>query len=61
MEFSELDNETVVALPVRLETDTNYALVGVSQGNLGIQIGAVSLQSMLQVNAAAVRVTQVNV
>jgi hypothetical protein len=61
MEFSELNNETVVALPVRLETDTNTALVGISQGNLGIQIGAVSLQSMLQVNAAAVRVTQVNV
>jgi hypothetical protein len=60
MEYSELNNETFVALPERLETDTNAALVGVTQGNLGIQIGAASLQQMLQLNGAAVRVTQVN-
>jgi hypothetical protein len=61
MEFSELESETFVALPVRLETDSNTAFVGVSQGNLGIQVGAASLQAMLQINAAAVNVTQVNV
>lgn len=60
MEFSELYNETVVALPARLETDSNSALVLVSQGNLGIQSGFAAAQLMLQLNGAGVTVTQVN-
>jgi hypothetical protein len=60
MNTFELETETITALPARIETATNAALVGVSQGNLGIQIGAVAFQAMGQANLAGVNVTQVN-
>jgi hypothetical protein len=61
MEFSELENETFTVLSERLETsDTNWAFVGASQSNVGVQIGAASLQGMAQVNAARITVLQAN-
>ena len=61
MEFSALENETFTVLNERLETsDTNWAFVGASQGNVGVQIGAASLQGMFQVNAAHITVLQAN-
>ena len=60
MEFRHLEHEFVVELPERLETDTNTSFVGLGQGNLGIQIGLLSGQGMLQANAASIHVTQVN-
>ena len=56
----DLESEKLTVLPERLETDTNWSLVGVSQGNLGIQLGAGAIQLLGQGNGASVSVTQVN-
>lgn len=61
MDYDKLAYENLSALPARLETDSNTALVGAWQGNLGIQVGAGSIQLLGQFNGAAVGVTQVNV
>lgn len=61
MNMYELEVESIDALPTRIETDTNAAGVGISQGNLGIQIGVLSGQFMAQGNFAGVSVTQINV
>jgi hypothetical protein len=62
MDFDKLANESLSALPDRLETaDTNWAGVGVLQGNLGVQAATFSIQSLGQLNAAGVTVTQINV
>ncbi len=55
----DLENESICALPERLETsDTNWSSVAFSQGNLGIQLGGLSLQAMGQANLAGVTVIQ---
>lgn len=61
MDFSALENETFTVLNARLETsDHNFAYVGLAQNNVGVQIGAASLQGMFQVNAAHITVLQAN-
>ena len=59
MHFDELERETIVGLPERLETsDYNWSSVAFSQTNVGLQAAFLSGQSMLQVNGATVHVTQ---
>ena len=61
MDFKALESELVAALPERVETsDYNWSGVGIGQGNLGIQLGALSGQALFQVNAAGVTVSQTN-
>jgi hypothetical protein len=61
MDFDTLATESLSALPERLETsDTNWAAVGVWQGNLGVQAASNSIQLLGQFNGAGVTVTQVN-
>jgi hypothetical protein len=61
MEIDKLSEESLSALPARLETsDTNWASVGLQQGNVGVQLGAYSGQLAFQANAARITVAQIN-
>lgn len=57
----ELESEAIVALPDRIETsDFNFSGIGLHQTNVGIQVGAATMQAMMQANLAGVTVTQTN-
>ena len=61
MKLHQLESEMLTALPERMETsDYNFSGVAIHQGNLGIQIGGVAMQAMLQANLASVTTTQTN-